>query len=274
MKTTRYSFRPGDFQSTDSSTKAAKTAPKFIRKGSHDMNTEKVDKMLRILKEHQNEYIKDLSGEVKKVWTDFTHLVRTLKGSEAYNTFYNMVKGAFYHNKSYPIPGTIYAYMTSCMIKSGPNENPGCSILCAEGLQPPEKYNFKCDHRVILAKLSDHGYSFQIVQDANSDKGIIYIDGLSNSKDFLGFTDSECRQIEQLGVLDVYIRGVSKTTGKNINVTNDFIKCEDVKRRIDTKPNSTEFNPNSALIIVLIVVILIILFISWRMFASNTNISL
>ena len=267
MKTVRYSFRPGQFQNDTNITKG----PKFIRKGSHDMNTEKVDKMLCILKEHKNEYIKDLSGEVKNTWRDFTHLTRALKGSEAYNTFYEMVRGAFRNVKDYPIPGTIYAYMTSCMVKGHSGENSGCNILCAEGLHPPEKENFKCDNKVILASLNNHGYSFQVVQDAKSDKGIVYINNLSNEKDFLGFTSAECKALQKLGVDDVFVRGISKTNGKNINVTDGFLKCEDVKSRISIEKNKNEFNPNSALIIVLIFVILVILFVGWRIFAPNRS---
>lgn len=273
MHRKRYTYRPMNYAPTESSNIPlweTNTSQKFVKKGdthdiSHDMNTEMVEEMLKVLKNNQHDNIRNLDENAKRTFETFTSLARCLRGTEAYNTLYAMVNECF-KNETNAVPGTILAYLQGCMIKNTPDEPIGCSAKCAEGLQPPDDQNYKCRHKVIISTNNEDGYNFKLVQDADSNRAIVYIPNCSNGKDFRGFTTTECLELKNMNVEEIKLRGICENTGSNVEITNGFVKCEMVKPRIDVQPNSNpDPNNNTGLIIVLIILVLIILFITWRM---------
>lgn len=282
MHQTRYTYRPMNFGTEgveDDSLLNRKSQSKFVKKGNdvnpeHDMDTEMVEDMLRVLKDHQYERIRDLKGEAKSNYETFISLTRCLRGTEAYNTLYAMVYECFRNEKD-PVPGSILAYLQGCMIKNHPIEGEavGCNITCAEGLQPPDDQNYKCQHKVIISTNNEDGYDFKLVQDAETNRAIIYIPDCSSGKDFKGFTDKECNLLKELGVEEIKLRGICQNTGAHFEITNGFAKCNLIKPRIDVQRNSYSDpgNNNTGLIIVLIILVLIILFIGWRILCRQDN---
>lgn len=275
MPRTRYTYRPMNYASEDvdhSTLLNRKSHTQYVKKGNdadpeHDMDTAMVEDMLIILKDNQHERIRDLTGEVKSNYETFISLTRCLRGTEAYNTLYAMVHECF-KNETDAVPGTILAYLQGCMIKNDPIEGEliGCSVTCAEGLQPPDDQNYKCQHKVIISTNDDDGYNFKLVQDAETNRAIIYIPDCNCGNDFRGFTDSECSALNKLGVDEIKLRGICQNTGSHVEITNGFAKCNLIKPRIDVHQNSNSdsVNNNTGLIIVLIILVLIILFIGWR----------
>lgn len=241
---------------------------KYYIKGrnKNKVDTSKIEEILKILRKHQHEYIKNLDENTKKVYKKFVSMARCLQGTEAYKVFYSIVYKCFKDEKGAK-PGTLLAYFQGCMIKNG-KKDVFCTNSCINGLKPPG--NNRCEYKVFMTKLTDDNlYDFALVQDSDNEKAIVYISNCNSIKHFKGFSKEEIEKLQEHNVSKVKIKSTSDKHCEDIEITNDFIDLEKVKTDVTIKNNSDDNNNNTALIVVLIILILIILFIGWRIFCKN-----
>lgn len=261
MYNSSYYFNPVDFNTDEESDSSIDDE---IKENSYKVKDvgpgiERLDVVLPVLKEAQNQNTRKLKGIVSENYEEFKAIARCLKNTSEYKIFYDKVREYFQFEKNLEV-GTINRYMKGCMIKNDP-----CSFDCATGLESPD--NSECDQRIIIAEKGTNEYIFNLAHDINneSNKAKVYITNCSSVKDFKGFNTSECLKLKELGGTNIKIYGVPKKGNTNIELTEDYVNCELIKPKIVIEKYDNDNNKAVILIVVLILLILIILFVGWNM---------
>jgi hypothetical protein len=186
-------------------------------------------------------------------------------------------------------PGTVGAYMVGCLLPMTSPHAPGCSLLCASSIPPPEETpDFKfCEHAVMWAQWdpTKNEYVFTEMNNVpDKTNTIVYVPSTSMSS-FQGFSESEKNDLGN------YPPGENRSKIRNISLmhqaadgqtaeelTSGFVSLNDIPTRSgnytpkaqsktmsDDPPQSGGMNSGlMALLIIGLIVLLILAFYSYK----------
>ena len=173
------------------------------------------------LRAHPDYPIKNLSGQDLLDYDALVRYTNMLHNTSLFEKYSNLIKEIFGNLPSI-IPGTIGAYFGGCLAQIN-YSNPICSPICVSSIPAPGQDS--CGYKVVLANMTPNGYEFQVLNDVNSDKAIIF------THNFDGFTFDEKNTLQRKGIQYVNISTFSHDGKNYVTPSAAFIELDKVQVR-------------------------------------------
>jgi hypothetical protein len=227
------------------------------------------DKLCRKFRDKAEVRIKNLTGRDREDFKLMVSYVRLLYGTNYYDHLYSKVEKYFSDLKEVN-PGTVGGYFGGCLVSTSFGDQPGCSAVCAGAVPRPkddEGWSF-CDKAVIFAERNgNRGYTFNVLKEPESPEEMepcyVFVEH-TNLHDFEGFSEKERKQLEDLGVNQMYLIGCNENGTEYVNLYGDVCKLSDIKHRKKKHYKSDASSLGLALLLIVIFLLFTVLFFGWR----------
>jgi hypothetical protein len=232
------------------------------------------DKLCQKFRENADLSIKTLTGRNKEDFKLMVSYVRLLYGTNYYEHLYDKVRKHFGDLKEVK-PGTVGGYFGGCLVPTAFEEQPGCSAVCAGAVPRPkdeEGWSF-CDKAVVFAERDgNRGYKFNVLKEPESpeelDPCYVFVEH-TDLHDFEGFSLKEKKELEELGVNQMYLIGCNENGTEYVNLYGDICNLSDIKNRKKKHYKSKASSLGLALMLIIIFLLFVVLFFGWRFWEEN-----
>ena len=221
------------------------------------VNISEISHVLDSLKIYHDKPISALDVKHRKIFDQLVKAICSLYDTSSYDELYQLIQDKF--RDIVPIPGTIGAYCTGCKKRGDGSVNTVCShVFTDSGIKDD---SHMCQQNVILAIYTNDGFRITPLKKAETNNDTAYIFcNFSSIEDFPGFSESEKKVLNNLGITNIYLNGYTSAT-EYVELINKAVSLDHIKLRIsNTISHKIQFSDvNSKITIILTIVMLIAL---------------